>query len=223
MLIAGVAMDEQIRIAIIEDSQIAAARFDRIIRESTIAAERFLSDSNKAFADLLKTTTIDVALIDLGLPDGSGMISIQAARTWNPECQIIVVSGLSDPETVTQALAMGAVGYVQKDDPSIAVIDAIKQALAGGSPISSSIARKIVEHIQKTPRLTDVSNHHGLTGREIEVLTVLSKGLTHAEAAQTLSMAPTTLPVHARNIYRKLQAHNRTEAVFEARNQGIIP
>lgn len=216
-------MGERIRIAIIEDSQVVAARFDRIIRESTIAADPFLSDSNKAFADLLKTTTIDVALIDLGLPDGSGMISIQAARTWNPECQIIVVSGLSDSETVTQALAMGAVGYVQKDDPSIAVIDAIKQALAGGSPISSSIARKIVENIQKTPRLTDASNHHGLTVREIEVLTVLSKGLTHAEAARTLSMAQTTLPVHARNIYRKLQAHSRTEAVFEARNQGIIP
>jgi DNA-binding NarL/FixJ family response regulator len=212
-----------LQIAIIEDSQLIQDRFKSIIEQSDLASQVVLAASNEQFEQRLNEGPLDVVLADLGLPDGSGLISIQRVCALYPQCQVIVVSSLSDPETVTTALATGAVGYVQKDDASIEVIDAIKQALSGGSPISASIAREIVENMQLHPQLVNANAGHGLTEREIEVLTVLSKGLGHAEAAQTLSMAKTTLPVHARNIYRKLQAHNRTEAIFEARNQGIIP
>ena len=216
-------MDRPLRIAVLEDSQIIQDRFKRIIEQSDLGAKVVLAASNAQFEQLLNERPLDVVLADLGLLDGSGLVSIKRASALYPQCQIIVVSSLSDPETVTTALAMGAVGYVHKDDPSIEVIDAIQQALNGGSPISASIARKIVENMQLHPQLANPNEDHGLTKREVEVLTVLSKGLSHAEAAQTLSVATTTLPVHVRNIYRKLQAHNRTEAIFEARNQGIIP
>ncbi|KAF0283484.1 LuxR C-terminal-related transcriptional regulator [Spiribacter roseus] len=211
------------RIAVLEDNPVVQDRLKLIIEQSGLGARVVLAASNEQFEHVMRAGPLDVVLADLGLLDGSGLVSIQRVCALYPLCQVIVVSSLSDPETVTTALATGAVGYVQKDDTSIEVIDAIKQALSGGSPISATIARKIVEKMQFQPRLVDPADDHGLTEREVEVLTVLSKGLSHAEAAKALSIARTTLPVHVRNIYRKLQAHNRTEAIFEARNQGIIP
>ncbi|AGM40508.1 response regulator [Spiribacter salinus M19-40] len=215
--------DRLLQIAILEDIQVIQDRFKSIIEQSDLASQVALAESNEQLEQLLNEGPLDVVLADLGLPDGSGLVSIQRVCALYPQCQVIVVSSLSDPETVTTALVMGAVGYIQKDDASIEVVEAIKQALSGGSPISASIARKIVEKMQFQPQLADPDADHGLTEREIEVLTVLSKGLSQAESAKALSMARTTLPVHVRNIYRKLQAHNRTEAIFEARNQGIIP
>jgi DNA-binding NarL/FixJ family response regulator len=215
--------DRLLQIAILEDSHVIQDRFKSIIEQSDLGSQVALAESNEQFEQLLNAGPLDVVLADLGLLDGSGLVSIQRVCARYPQCQVIVVSSLSDPETVTTALATGAVGYVQKDDACIEIIEAIEQALSGGSPISASIARKIVETMQFQPQLADPDDDHGLTKREVEVLTVLSKGLSHAETAKTLSIARTTLPVHVRNIYRKLQAHNRTEAIFEARNQGIIP
>ena len=146
-----------------------------------------------------------------------------------------------DSTVILQAIADGAVGYIHKGDESSEIINVIETAMAGDSPISPSIANKIVATLQNNgndaPLAGLFRNKAGhtpegqvepkqkaeiLSPRELEVLNLISRGLSYSEVATTLSIAPTTVPVHIRNIYRKLQSKNRSEAVFEARNLGLL-
>ena len=187
------------------------------------------------------TSHIDILLADLDLPDGRGNHSIKAFSTKVDRAITIVISASMDSAIILQAIADGAVGYIHKGDDSPEIIKVIKTAMAGDSPISPSIANKIVATLQNNgndvPLTGFLQNKAGrkpedqadtkqnaeiLSPRELEVLNLISRGLSYSEVAATLSIAPTTVPVHIRNIYRKLQSKNRSEAVFEARNLGLL-
>ena len=133
------------------------------------------------------------------------------------------MSGISEPERIIRAIKSGAVGYLHKSDTSLQLIASIEKALAGQSPISAEIAVVLFTSLQhgETTGALEASSEI-LTSRETEVINLVARGLSYAEIAKTLSISKNTLPVHIRNIYRKLQTNNRTEAVFEARNLGIL-
>lgn len=137
----------------------------------------------------------------------------------------IVVSAYLDAPTILNAIECGAVGYLHKDDSSFEIIEAVKLSLRGESPISPSIAYSLIKNLSKSSVEAiklERDNHSILTAREVEVLTLLAKGLTYSEAANILNLSTKTIPVHVRNIYRKLQVKNRTEALSEAVAQGIL-
>ena len=131
----------------------------------------------------------------------------------------MVISVLADDHTVLEAIEAGAAGYLLKDAEAIELVEAIEELCAGRSPISSSIARIIVRRLNAPPQAAALPT---LTARESEILWGIAKGFTYAELAQQLGISRQTVPVHVKNIYRKLEANNRSEAVFEASRLGLI-
>ena len=237
MASASSSVGNVVNIAILEDDPLIQQRFSKILHSWPRLGELTSFSNNYALATANCWQQIDVLLADIGLTDGSGIDSIVRMSEHNPRCLTIVISAMSDANTVMNAIEAGAVGYLQKDDLALGVIASIELALNDGAPISPAIARKIMQRLDKTkqePRSdssTDsaAADHtppaplaEQLTKREHEVLTVLAKGYSYAETAEILAMASSTLPVHVRNIYRKLQANNRTQALTEAKFLGLI-
>jgi len=230
-----------INIAVLEDDLYLQKRFARILKDWDHVKQVFTCSDNAEFLACLENHHIDILLADLDLPDGRGNHSIKAFSTKVDRAITIVISSSMDSAVILQAIADGAVGYIHKGDDSPEIIKVIKTAMAGDSPISPSIANKIVATLQNNgndvPLAGLFRNKAGrkpedqaepkqkaenLSPRELEVLNLISRGLSYSEVATTLSIAPTTVPVHIRNIYRKLQSKNRSEAVFEARNLGLL-
>jgi DNA-binding NarL/FixJ family response regulator len=210
----------KINIAILEDSVEISERLRHIINSSDIAESVETYFTNKDLQNNADISKIDLCLVDIKLPDGLGFSSIVHILNINPECLIIIISSLSDPTTIMKAISLGAIGYLHKDDPSLGIIQSIKEAVLGGSPITPSIAKKIVisMHEKNNKALPTIK----LTQREIEVLTILSKGYSYVEAADIMGISINTLPVHVRHIYKKMGISNRTEMLIEARERGII-
>ncbi|MDA8943564.1 response regulator transcription factor [Alphaproteobacteria bacterium] len=230
-----------INIAVLEDDLYLQQRFVRIFKDWDYVQQVFTCSDNAEFLACLDSHHIDILLADLDLPDGRGNQSIKAFSTTAATAITIVISSSMDSAVILQAIADGAVGYIHKGDESSEIITVIKTALAGDSPISPSIANKIVATLQNNEndiphsaislnRTGRQPEDHGdanqkaeiLSPRELEVLNLISRGLSYSEVASTLSISQTTVPVHIRNIYRKLQSKNRSEAVFEARNLGLL-
>jgi DNA-binding NarL/FixJ family response regulator len=217
-----------INIAVLEDNLVLQERLVTLLKSWDYAGAVYAAGSNKEFSELLGRHEIDLLLADLSLPDGSGINSIKNFLDSNPEGTSIVVSSRSDSDSIIAAIRGGAIGYLHKDDTSIGIIGAIKLALSGESPISPAIAFKILDSIKVSGSEDAVQaekfkpNTEILTNRELEVLTLISKGYSYNEASAMLGISNKTLPVHVRKIYLKLQSKNRSEAVFKARGLGIL-
>lgn len=179
----------------------------------------------------LKTSKVDLLIADLRLPDGHGSEAIRLFKFLNPSGYAIVLSGLATASDVVKAIRAGASGYLLKYDDAISIRDGVEDIMNGQSPISAPIARHIIDAIQTDTRedacpeqaLTIPSEKAPkLTPREKEILTAISRGFPYNQIAEIYGISPKTVPVHVRNIYRKLSCSNRAEAVFEARLHGLI-
>lgn len=174
---------------------------------------------------VLEAGPIDLLVTDLRLPDGHGVQAIRRLRTLHPHAEAIVISVLADNGAVLAAIEAGATGYLLKDVTPSELVEALEELLAGGSPISSSIARVLVRRLGQDsdrPALSESGPPVALTPREQDILWGIAKGLTYAEVAERLGLSRQTVPVHIKNIYRKLHVGNRSEAVFEATRLGLI-
>lgn len=172
---------------------------------------------------LLRREAPDVVLVDLGLPDGSGLDLIRAARQISSDIQSLVVTVLGDERSVLTAVEAGARGYLLKDSEPQDLARSILDLLGGGSPISPAIARHLLARFQEPAAPTEVeSAAPRLTEREREVLELVVKGLTYAEIAGVLGVSWNTAATHVRRIYRKLEVRSRGEAVFEALQLGLV-
>lgn len=174
----------------------------------------------------------DVLLVDLGLPDGSGLDVIAAARTRWPGVAPMVSTIFGDEEHVLAAIEAGAMGYLLKDATPEAVIGEVRSLHAGGSPINPLVVRKLLLHAQRGGApAADVAEAieaaagdelPSLSARELEVLRLVSRGHTLAEVAQALAVSPHTARTFVRRIYAKLQVKSRADAVRVAAHQGLL-
>jgi DNA-binding NarL/FixJ family response regulator len=172
----------------------------------------------------------DVLLIDLGLPDASGLTVVQAARARCPQSEIMVVSIFGDERSLMDAIRAGATGYLLKDTPALDFVAAIRDVRSGHSPISPSLARHLLNawRIPTTPQTQAAENALAPEGtdvlsvREIEILRAVSRGLTFVEIGKRSFISPHTVASHVKNIYRKLEAHSKVEAVSIARERGLL-
>ncbi len=162
----------------------------------------------------------DVLLVDLGLPDGSGIDLIKTIFEQKLDTQAIVISGFHDEHSVFEALEAGAQGYILKHDKTQKITDAIDLMLSGGSPISPLIARMMLQRFTQ-PKI-EVSLPEALTHRQEKILQYVSQGFSSKEIAEKLSLSYHTVTTHIKNIYGKLQVNSRTEAIFEAKRLGLI-
>lgn len=219
-----------VRILLLEDDDPVRDRLARIIDSwpggRLIAACATLGEATPLIAD----KPVDLLITDLNLPDGHGVQAIRLLRERQPHAEAMVISVLADDRSVIDAIEAGATGYLLKDSDPIDIVSAIGDLLAGRSPISSKIARTIVRRVgsRETPSATAASDAPAtadaqlLTPREMDILWGIAKGFTYGELADRLQISKQTVPVHIRNIYRKLEANNRSEAVYEASRRGLI-
>ena len=216
-----------LNILILEDNPIFHQRLCRFLREWDQVNDICVKTTFSSFLGTPDFAKYDFFLVDLTLPDGDGLEAIKLFKKHTPNGLIIVVSARVDSSSILESIKCGAVGYLHKDDGSLRIISSLKEALNGGSPITPMIASRIFSNIRygcssQVERIQNSKKDNILTKRETEVLNLIAKGLTYKEVASSLSLSVNTVPVHVRNIYKKLQANNRSEAVFEARALGIL-
>ena len=154
---------------------------------------------------------VDVVVMDINLPGKNGIDCIGEAKLMKPSCQFMVLTVFESPTYVFQALCAGATGYVVKGRASEELVDAVCDLHAGGSPMSSAIARMVVGSFQKETQQRILDDQ--LTEREKSLLDQLANGLLYKEIAVKWDISIETVRKHARNIYAKLHVGTRTEAI----------
>ena len=174
----------------------------------------------------LPTASPDVLLLDIGLPGMSGIDGARRAREIAAAVPILMLTVHEDNELVLEALCAGACGYLVKKTLPARLLEAIREAHEGGSPMSSQIARRVVE-VLRALRVEISPKRAGeidglLTLREREILRGLAAGDTYQTAARKLGISTDTVRFHIRKIYRKLQAHSQSEAVAKALRKGLL-
>lgn len=160
----------------------------------------------------------ELALIDLGLPDGNGVDFIAELNFRSPRTVTVVASIFDDDQHIFPALRAGAQGYLLKDQDQGAIIELLQGIIAGRPPLSPAVARKLLSHFRVAPELAAPV----LTERETEVLRLIAKGLTTVEVARLLGISANTVPSYVKEIYRKLNVSSRAEAALTARNMGLV-
>ncbi|HUR44778.1 MAG TPA: response regulator transcription factor [Candidatus Saccharimonadales bacterium] len=155
----------------------------------------------------------DVVLMDLGLPDLSGVECIRALKKARPELLVMVLTVHEEPQKILEALQAGASGYLLKRTPPARILEALTELASGGSPMTPGVARKVIQHFHNLPRSAERLDQ--LTDRELEVLHEMAQGSSNKEVATQLKISPETVRNHIRSIFDKLHVHSRTEAVVK--------
>lgn len=166
----------------------------------------------------------DLILMDIEMPELNGIETTRLIKQSRPEIKIIMLTVFDDDENIFQAIQAGADGYLLKDTTPQALHDALLQTLEGGAVMTPSIAFKTLALLRSSrPDLPgEADDALVLSGREIEVLEQLSKGLPYTAIAANLFISPHTVRRHIENIYQKLQVHSKIEAIAIARRKKII-
>ena len=177
------------------------------------AGFRCVSNYSNAAAALagLPNDKPDVVLMDINMVGMDGIECVERLKTTTPDIQIVMLTVYEDTDKIFKALSAGASGYLLKRSSPAHLLDAIKEVQAGGSPMSSSIARKVVASFRKAAPV--VENEIHLSPREQTVLDCLAKGLTYKQIADQLEISIDTIRTYLRRIYEKLHVQSRTEAV----------
>jgi DNA-binding NarL/FixJ family response regulator len=205
----------QISVSVVED--------DNVVREQLVHQLQrapgftFVSSHRSAENALeeIPRKKPDVVLMDINLPKMSGIDCVRHLKGQLPGTHFIMLTVYEDADAIFKSLLAGAVGYLLKgrSGSGAQVLEAVRDASLGGSPLNSLIARKIVQHFHHQPAYS--GEQHPLSVREREVLELLSKGLPYKEIADMLGVNIETVRKHCHNIYEKLQVSSRTEAVVK--------
>lgn len=211
-------------VLLVEDDPATRERLAAIVRKAAgLELVAALGDCSSALQWLADKPAPRVLLVDLELPDGSGIDIIRAARRYAPGADAMVISVFGDEAHVVAAIEAGATGYLLKDAMADEIGESIMKLVAGESPISSAIARHLLRRFQPVPATpAAAAGAPHLTPREHDVLRLIAKGLSYARMAETLGMSANTITSHIKQIYRKLEVCSRGEAVFEALHLGLV-
>jgi DNA-binding NarL/FixJ family response regulator len=208
-----------ISVSIVEDDPGVRSSLARLIDGTP--GFRCLSQHPSAESALqdMPTANPEVVLMDINLPGLSGVECVRRLKPMLPQTQVIMLTVYQNTEHIFKALSAGATGYLLKQTPPAELLDAIREVCSGGSPMSSHIARKIVQSFQEPAPSPSESNH--LSPRETEVLDLLSKGFLYKEIAEKIGLTYATVHTHIRHIYEKLHVRSRTEAVAMHLGQAL--
>ncbi|WP_326541641.1 response regulator transcription factor [Pseudorhodoferax sp.] len=212
-----------ILVAIVEDEPEVRRRFEEAVRAHPRLSWQFSAGSAAEAIACTERRPADVYLVDLGLPDRDGRDFIRWLVRHQPPALAMVVTVFGDEEHVLSSLEAGAMGYLLKDSPGTEIAQRIVELSEGGSPISPSVARSVIRHFARAgAQPQPVGGDNPLSKRELEVLRLIEKGMTYDEVGEVLSITWNTVTTHLRRVYHKLQVGSRGEAVYEARQRGLI-
>jgi DNA-binding NarL/FixJ family response regulator len=207
-------------VLVVEDDAPTRARLARAVSVDERLRLVGAAGTAREGAELLGREAPDVLLVDLGLPDGSGIDLIRAARQLSADTQAMVVTVFGDEKTVVEAIEAGARGYLLKDGSDAEIVAAVQELHAGGCPISPQIARHLLRRFQEAPEPTAPAP--ALSEREREVLDLVVRGFTFGEIGEGLGISAHTVSTYVRRVYRKLEVRSRSEAVYEALQLGLV-
>jgi DNA-binding NarL/FixJ family response regulator len=210
---------------IVEDDPRTAQRLAHILSTLGIAESEMQFAPSVADAQRISSLQqFNLALVDVGLPDGSGVDLIALLRASQPQLIAVVVSAWGTEALIVAALRAGAVGYVLKERDDAEVSAALQSIEHGGAPIDPFVAKHILRLlVPPSAGATEFAAlAEPLTAREHEILGLVAQGFISREIAEKLTRSKLTVECHIKNIYRKMQVTSRTEAVFRARSLGLL-
>lgn len=209
------------RVLVLEDIPETRAWLLKVVAQAFPEAEAPVAvDKRAAGVMAAKAQAFDLALIDLGLPDGSGLDVLREVKAKNPQALCVVTTIMDDDGHILAALAAGAEGYLLKDQPEAVLVRQLRQQVEGVPALSPRIARRIMEHFRHTASASDDASV--LTERESEVLGLIGRGLRNAEVAAELGLTENTVAGYIKAIYRKLDISSRAEASWHANRLGLL-
>ena len=212
-----------LNLALIEDDPIFSNLIFKLAEndnEHRFTVKAFSSASSAIGA--IKKNLYDLFLVDLGLPDMDGVDVIRYLNISFPETPIMVLSVITSESTLLRSIQAGARGYVSKNESNESILKSIKEALKGNFPISPMLARYLFKLAQSTNSNGEKNIKNNLSAKEMEILYLIADGKEYMEIAKKLKVAISTIQTHIRKLYKKLNAHSKTQAILKARESGIL-
>lgn len=213
-------MPPTLQVMVVEDDDDLRDDLVAILRKGGLVVEMAAGTIREGEDWIKAGHRVDVGLVDLGLPDGSGIELIARLRRLSPGTSCVAFTVFDAAETVFAALAAGAVGYLLKSTPADALTKGLIEAADGGAPMTDSIARLVVERMRNQEAVSP-TGVETLSSRELEVLQLLAKGVSYGETARLLGVALGTIQTHVKAIYRKLDVSSKAEAAALAVRAGL--
>ncbi len=217
------------RLILADDHQVLRKGFRGLLADEPDLEVVGEASNGREALELCRTLGPDIVLMDVSMPEMDGLQATRAIKREHPEIAILMVTMYDNPDYLLEALEAGAAGYVLKDAPAGRLIDAVRRALNGESPLNQELAtlllRRLAEERKQDPPSTPKPRkplREPLTPRETEVLQLVAAGRTNQEIAQTLRISKGTAKVHMERIIRKLGVSDRTQAAVRAIELGLV-
>ena len=211
---------DPVRVVIVEDDRELRDGLEVLLNmtESFTCVNAFRS-MEEALRSLNKETA-DLVVTDIGLPNINGIDGTRILRERFPQLPIVVLTVHGEDDNIFQALCAGANGYLLKKTPPARIIEALREVLDGGAPMSPSVARRVVDLFRtfNPPEEAD----YRLTDQELRILRMLVDGHHYKTAATELGISTSTVSFHLKNVYEKLQVHSKSEAVAKALREHLV-
>lgn len=209
----------KIRVVIVEDDKEIRSLMEYILSDAPDMEVVRSFSSGDNFLKAFDSFDCDVVLMDINMPGKSGLECVAEAKPKKPEVQYLISTVFENAVYIFQALCSGATGYLIKNTTADKIIEAVRDIHQGGSPMSSQIARMVVNSLGA--KQMNAIHSDQLTTREKEILDLLAKGLMYKEIAAQKEISTETVRKHVRNIYEKLQVTTRMEAINKVYPKGI--
>lgn len=205
---------------IVEDHAAFRRTLVRVLNaETDLKCSRDFDSCEKLLGALGLPEVPDLILLDVGLPGMNGIDGIRLIKERAPQALVVILTVFEDDDKVFQSICAGAAGYLLKTSSGADITQAVRDALAGGSPMNPRIARRVLEMFSK---LAPKQNDYGLSEREKEILQLMTTGLIKKEIAVQLTLSVHTVDTYLRRIYEKLAVNTRTGAVAKALREGLV-
>lgn len=205
-----------IKIAIVEDDKNIRESYKLLFEVSPGFTCLALCETAEEALKVIPELEVEVVLMDINLPGKSGIACTYQLKEKRPDIQIVMQTVYDDANSIFASLKAGASGYLLKRTPPAKILEALEDVFKGGSPMSSQIARMVVDSFKKT---TADDSINSLSVRERELLDLLAQGFKYKEIADKMFISMDTVRSHIRRIYEKLQVNSRTEAVLKYLNK----
>lgn len=216
--------ERDFNVLLVEDDPIFLSQMESALSKLDSEWKVFACTHAQQAIDIIESPDhlVDLALVDLGLPDLDGTEVIRQIRSRFQDAHIMVISVIAAEQRVLSAIRAGAQGYILKEEQPETITTAISQVMQGNYPISPALARCLFKLAGAPADTTNSQTSIKLSPKESLLLQLISQGLSYFDAAQKMGVATSTVQSHIRNLYRKLDAHSQVQAVNKAREHGLI-
>jgi DNA-binding NarL/FixJ family response regulator len=211
---------DRIRVALIEDKRLTREGLGQFLGADPDLECVGLYSSVEAALPGLESAPCDVLLLDIQLPGMSGVEGVRVLKDRFPETQVLMLTVYEDEEKVFESICNGAIGYLLKKSTPAQIIESVREARRGGSPLSPEVARQIVQRLRGARLMK--RRPSPLTSQEMSLVKLLADGHSYKSAAQRLGISINTIRDHVRDVYEKLHVHSKSEAVSQALRRKLI-